>query len=162
MKLFTSIAAASALLAVFTLSAPSASATTPLRVLEARSPVVTIGSNGTALVRGAEIDSITDGVITATTAWDNASWTWTIETDSDTDFVGVADELSDLDEGDEISFSGELTGSTRVEADAVRLWPDETSPKEDGDDHDKGKGNDKPSFWKFGDFWEKFSGRFHK
>ncbi len=155
MKRLIGIGAASALVAVLAFAGHPALAntnvkadakaelrTSPLRLLPDEASV-SIGAGGTALVRGAQVDSIEEGVITATTEWDNASITWTVVTDSGTEFVGSSDELSDIDEGDEISFSGELTSSSRVEADTVRLWSDERS----NDDRPKAEG--KRPFWSF-------------
>ncbi len=123
-----------------------------------RLPSVTIGSEGNALVRGAEVTDVTDGTITARTVWDDGSLTWTLQTDGDTGYVDRnKDEgsLSDIDDGDVISFAGALTGGLTVSADTVREWPDEDDVSDTKDDNGKHEGWDK----KFLNFWSKF--KFH-
>lgn len=129
-----------------------------------RLPSVTIGANGNALVRGAEVTDVTDGTITARTEWDEGSLTWTVETDSGTDFVDRDNDEgseSDIDDGDVISFTGVLTGGLTVEANTVREWPDggyvdPVRPLEAKGDNGLHLGWNK----KFADFWSKFNFKF--
>lgn len=101
---------------------------------------IAISDNGSALVRGAKVASVANGVITATTVWNNLSVTWTIDTDSNTDLVrlnGANASLSNVSVGDYVSVSGMLdtaqSGFT-IKADTVRDWSltDPTDTK----DHD--------------------------
>ncbi len=91
-------------------------------------PVVQIGGNGSALVRGAKVTNISDGTLTAQTAWGDSVLTWTVATGSDTDYVRVDGEdadRTDIGLNDAISFSGSLdqsTGALRVSAEVVRDW----------------------------------------
>ena len=86
---------------------------------------VSIGAEGNALVRGAEVTEVHDGYFLAETKLGDTTLSWTVDTDSDTEYVGAngasADE-SDVDEGDTVSFSGMLTSSLTVAADVVREW----------------------------------------
>lgn len=94
---------------------------------------VAIGAEGKALVRGAEVTSVSADHITAKTIWSGTSLTWTVETDGDTNYVnagGKSAVRADIEEGDVISFSGMLNGSLSVAADIVRSW---TAPATDGD-----------------------------
>ena len=78
------------------------------------SPVVTIGGQGNALVRGAKVTDVSGSTITAKTTWPDASFTWTVKTDSDTEFYATGkntEDLADIDVGDVISFAGNLTGA---------------------------------------------------
>lgn len=88
---------------------------------------VMIADNGKTTVRGAKVTGVSGSTITAQTIWDASSITWTVRTDSETDFIaksGRASELSDIKEGDYISFSGALSSgaSFSVAADVVKNW----------------------------------------
>lgn len=157
MKQLAYLATSGAALAlVFIFAAQTAAAHSPLKAL---GPSVAIGENGGALVRGAEVTSISNGTITAKTAWDDASITWSVDTDSSTQYLGdTTNELSDIEVGDEISFSGVLTSSSTVDASVIREWNPERA-----DDHDSGKGNDDKVHkqgWKWGDIWAGMKARF--
>lgn len=130
-----------------------------------KSPTVVIGAEGNALVRGAEVTAVNDDVITARTEWDGASMTWTIDTDSDTDFVGTDNDASDIGDirvGDSISFSGALTGTLSIDASAVREWDEDgfVDPIKEPKD-DNGKGNDHKKGWgQFFGLWNSMKARF--
>jgi hypothetical protein len=89
---------------------------------------VAIGPDGNVLVRGAKVTSVSGSRVTATTAWDDFTLTWRLDTDSGTDFVaddGSDADLSDIDEGDTLSFSGSVdtdAAAFTVDADTVRDW----------------------------------------
>ncbi len=123
-----------------------------------RLPSVTIGAGGNALVRGAEVTNVENGTITARTEWDGASLTWSVQTDSATDFVGrdkKEGDIDDVDNGDIISFAGQLEGGLTVDADTVREWPDEDEVSRG--DNGKHKGWNRP----FVDFWSNVKSKFH-
>lgn len=129
------------------------------------SPVVTIGGQGNALVRGAKVTDVSGSTITAKTTWPDTSFTWTVKTDSDTEFYATGkntEDLADIDVGDVISFAGNLTGAFSLEASAVRDWTDATDQSghdADEDNHDNGKhkGWDRP----FLNFWSSLKANFH-
>ena len=89
---------------------------------------VSIGDDGRALVRGAEVTALSGSTITARTDWGSTELTWTVRTDSDTDFVrknGSGTAISDIVVGDIVSFSGMLdedAGAFTVDADTVKNW----------------------------------------
>lgn len=86
---------------------------------------VSIGADGTALVRGAKVTAVGAGQITAKASWGSHELTWEVDTDSDTKYVGLSGgniSRSDIEAGDTISFSGTLNGSLSVDAQTVRLW----------------------------------------
>lgn len=86
---------------------------------------VSISADGTALVRGATVTNVGAGKITAKTSWGSRDLTWDVDTDSETNYVGLSEgsiSRSDIKEGDTISFTGALTGSLSVAADTVRVW----------------------------------------
>lgn len=89
---------------------------------------VAISDNGRVIVRGAEVTEISGDTIRARTEWGATALTWTIETDSETDFVtkgGSGTDLDDVSLGDYVSFSGQLDeseSSFTIDADAVRNW----------------------------------------
>lgn len=126
-----------------------------------RLPSVTIGANGNALVRGAEVTDVTQGTITARTEWDEGSLSWTVHTDNDTDFVdrhNAEGSESDIDDGDIISFSGALTGGLTIDAVTVREWPNEDDASSD-DEESYDHGNHNGWGTSFMGFWNKF--KFH-
>ncbi|HWH16096.1 MAG TPA: hypothetical protein VNU25_00690 [Candidatus Paceibacterota bacterium] len=89
---------------------------------------VSIADSGRVIVRGAEVASVSDGVIRAETTWGATALTWYVETDADTSFVtkaGSGSELEDIAVGQYVSFSGMIDGSgtaLTVDADAVKNW----------------------------------------
>lgn len=89
---------------------------------------VSIGDDGRALVRGAEVTAVSGGTLTAKTSWGSSALTWTVRTDGDTDFVrknGSGTALGDIATGDIVSFSGMLdedANAFTVDADAVKNW----------------------------------------
>jgi len=88
-------------------------------------PTVSISGNGSVLVRGATVTSVVSGSVTAKTSWDDSALTWTIDTDSDTNYVDAGGDSSsrgELSEGDTISFAGTLDGSLSVDAHTIRNW----------------------------------------
>lgn len=95
---------------------------------------VLLQENGTALVRGAEVTAIDGDRITAETDIGGVTLTWTIDVDSTTEFFTTSGDdsfdLSDVDDGDTISFSGALDSAFNVDADVVKEWsePSERGP----------------------------------
>jgi len=89
---------------------------------------VMISSNGRTLVRGAEVTSVSGSFVTARTDWGETALTWSVRTDSDTNFVtkkGSSAGLDDIEAGDMVSFSGFLdedAGAFAVSADVVKNW----------------------------------------
>ena len=89
---------------------------------------VSIADSGRVIVRGAEVTSVSGDTIRAETEWGATSLQWTINTDSDTDFVtkrGSGSNLADIAVGQYVSFSGMIDGSgsgLTVDADAVKNW----------------------------------------
>ena len=87
--------------------------------------LVQLHADGSALVRGAEVTSVSGGTVTAETSHDGVELRWTVETDSGTELIthnGGDFDLSDIEIGDTVSFSGELTGTFTVDADVLKEW----------------------------------------
>lgn len=103
---------------------------------------VMIASNGRTLVRGAEVTNVSGSVVTARTEWGQSALTWSIHTDTETNFVtkkGSSTDRSDIEVGDTVSFSGSLdegAGAFAVSADVVKNW---SLDKDDTDRHDSEK-----------------------
>lgn len=114
---------------------------------------VIINDSGKAVVRGAEVTAVNDSSITARTQWDEASVTWTVRTDGDTQYLrknGAGADHDDIEVGDYVSFSGAITGGSAsaftIDADVVKNWSMSesgtvyvgtvTSIDEDGDSFD--------------------------
>lgn len=94
----------------------------PFRPLGA---TVSITADGTALVRGATVTSVSDDSFVAETTWGDIDLSWTVETDSDTEYVGTRGEAEasvDIETGDSVSFSGKLRGALSVAAEVVKSW----------------------------------------
>lgn len=87
---------------------------------------VHIANNGFVLVRNATIASISGTVLTAEITWGSSTLTWAVRTDKRTEFVrsdGEIGDLSDLEEGDTVSITGELdpsVSSPTIIAETVR------------------------------------------
>lgn len=84
---------------------------------------ITIGAAGATLVRGAQVTSLSGGVITASTVLGSTTLTWTVRTSATTEFVGGAKAFSDIKTGDVINFSGKLDATASaltVDAKVVR------------------------------------------
>jgi len=82
-------------------------------------------NDGDTVVRGALVTDISDDEITARTYWLGRTNTWTIETDSSTEYVrrdGTSSSRSSIEEGDHISFSGSLESAYRIDANVVKNW----------------------------------------
>jgi hypothetical protein len=108
---------------------------------------IAIANDGSTLVRGAKVTDVNDGDITAETSVNGVTLTWDIDTDNSTDYVDASSDSfsrGDIDDGDYVSFSGDLTGSMRVAADTVRDWSH-------GDD------SPKVGFWGHMETWPIFS-----
>lgn len=93
---------------------------------------VQLTANGDALVRGAEVTAISGSTVTAETSHGDVDISWTVETDGNTEFIthrGGSFDFDDLDVGDTVSFSGDLTGRSSVNADVLKSWslPTETT-----------------------------------
>jgi len=84
--------------------------------------------SGAVLVRGAEVTGKNSDEINARVKWSDATFNFTLNTDSDTRFVGNDDHnsFSEIDDGDIVSFYGKLDGATssniEVDAAVVRDW----------------------------------------
>ena len=92
---------------------------------------VQMNEDGNTLVRGAEVTALSGSMITAETDLGGVEIAWTVEADGSTDFVrhgGGSFDFADLEVGDTVSFSGDLTGRFSVDADVVKEWP---SPSEE-------------------------------
>jgi len=86
---------------------------------------VQISEDGNTLVRGAEVTALAGNTVMAETDLGGVDIAWTIETDGSTDFVrhgGGSFDLDDLEIGDTVSFSGDLTGRFSVDADVLKEW----------------------------------------
>jgi hypothetical protein len=92
---------------------------------------VVLSDNGGALVRGAEVTAISDSTITATTEWGDASLTWRIETDNETEYYderGRDEDRDEIDVGDTVSFRGTIDdddSAFTVDASVVKDWSSE-------------------------------------
>ena len=116
-----------------------------------------ISNNGSVLVRGAKVTDVNDSDLVATTIVNGVTLTWSIDADGDTDFVeadGDAMAITEISEGDYVSFSGMLTGSTSVDADTVRDW---SVDEDDSDDDDKDDNGNHLGFWNKLKNWPGFS-----
>ena len=102
---------------------------------------VLLTENGTALVRGAEVTAVSDNTITAETDLGGVTLTWTIDTDTDTEFITTngddSFDLGDVEDGDTISFSGELDSAFNVDANVVKEW---SEPSQNADVSHRVKG----------------------
>lgn len=89
---------------------------------------VHIAEDGTVLVRGATISSISGNTIVASVTWGNSGLSWTVRTDGSTEFVrssGGTNRVGDLATGHVISFAGILDASSTpftVNAKVVKDW----------------------------------------
>lgn len=89
---------------------------------------INLTSNGNALVRGAQVTSVSGSDISATTNYGSSQLAWTVKTDSDTEFTANkngATGLSQIAAGDTISFRGILdqaVSGLTVNADVVKDW----------------------------------------
>lgn len=97
---------------------------------------VHIDESGEVLVRGAQITSHTDTTMTVTNEWGDASLSWTLLIDADTDLVDVRNRSlasEAFDDGDTVSFSGTINNDASglsVEAEVIKNWSDENSQPE--------------------------------
>lgn len=96
---------------------------------------VHINDNGTVLVRGAKVTSVSGTVINATTAWGSANLNWQVSTNSGTHYMnknGGSNSLSGVTVGDFLSFNGAITSSTNgsfaVTATNVKDWSSSITP----------------------------------
>lgn len=89
---------------------------------------VQIGANGSALVRGAKVTSVSDSTINANTSLGASVMNWLVKTDSDTDFSankGGTSGLAQIAVGDTISFRGTIdqaVSGLTVKAKTVKDW----------------------------------------
>jgi|GEM_PF-1492886 len=123
------------LIAIFAVAPVAALATSPMKHLPEMQTLVLLRADGSALVRGAEVTAVADDTVTAQTSHDGVVLTWTIDIDSDTELVtnkGGDFDLSDIDDGDTVSFSGELTSAFRIEANVLKEWKYDS---DDGNDN---------------------------
>jgi hypothetical protein len=116
-------------------------------VIDKTAVSIVIANDGATLVRGAKVTDVNDGDITAETAVNGVTMTWDIDTDDSTDYVDASSDSfsrSDIDDGDYVSFSGDLSGSMRVAADTVRDWS-------------QGDASPRTGFWSHIETWPIFS-----
>lgn len=96
---------------------------------------VNLSSNGSALVRGAKVTSVSGSTINATTNYGSSSLSWTVKTDSNTNFTankGGTNGLAQIAVGDTVSFSGSLdqaVSGLTVNAKVVKDWTQVESKK---------------------------------
>jgi len=96
---------------------------------------VSIGANGSALVRGAKVTSVSGPTIGANTNYGSSLLGWTVKTDSNTEFSankGSATGLAQIAVGDIISFRGSLdqaVSGLTVNAKVVKDWTHVESKK---------------------------------
>lgn len=88
---------------------------------------VVLGANGSALVRGAKVTNVSDTTVNATTNYGSSQLSWTIKTDSDTEFVSHEGEgeRNDIVVGDTISFRGmidQAVAGLTVHANVIKDW----------------------------------------
>lgn len=88
---------------------------------------IMINDNGKTVVRGAKVTNVSGSTVTAQTIWGASSITWTVRTDSDTNFLrksGTNAGIADIAVGDYVSFSGMLSSGSAftVDADVVKNW----------------------------------------
>lgn len=116
--------------------------------------------DGDTVVRGARVTAVSSGELTAMTYWLGRTSTWTIDIDSNTEFInreGDAIDLDDINEGDYVSFSGTLGADLTIDADVVKNWSDLEFTNEKRDARDW-KNVPRGNAW---GFWGKhFSGLF--
>ena len=90
--------------------------------------MVSIHNDGSVLVRGATVTSVSGDVIIARTSWGDTNISWEIDTDGSTEFYskgGADSSFGNVDNGDMVSFSGSLDrddGAFSVDAKVVRNW----------------------------------------
>ena len=96
---------------------------------------VNLSSNGSALVRGAKVTSVSGSTINATTNYGFSQLSWTVKTDGNTEFnanKGGSTGLSAIAIGDTVSFSGSLdqtVSGLTVNAKVVKDWTHSESKK---------------------------------
>ncbi len=96
---------------------------------------VNIGSNGSALVRGAKVTSVSGSTIGADTSYGSSILNWLVKTDSTTKFTankGSTTGLAHIAVGDLVSFQGSLdqaVSGLTVNAKAVKDWTQVESNK---------------------------------
>src|SRR3989344_1609539 len=96
---------------------------------------VNLSSNGSALVRGAKVTSVSSSTINATTNYGSSSLSWTVKTDGTTNFTankGGTAGLAQIAVGDTVSFSGSLdqaVSGLTVNAKVVKDWTHVESKK---------------------------------
>lgn len=89
---------------------------------------VFIGANGSALVRGATVESVSGSTLTAKSSWGSAAINWVVNVASSTklyDSRVAASSLADVRAGDTISFAGPINqalAAFTVNASAIRDW----------------------------------------
>ncbi|MFZ2886237.1 MAG: DUF5666 domain-containing protein [Minisyncoccia bacterium] len=89
---------------------------------------VQIGAQGNALVRGAQVTSVSGSEINANTSLGSSVLSWIVKTDSNTDFTankGGAEGIANIAVGDTISFRGAIdqtVSGLRVNARQVKDW----------------------------------------
>ena len=89
---------------------------------------VNLGANGSALVRGAKVTSVSGTTVNATTNYGSSQLSWRVMTDGNTEFTshkGSTNGLANIAVGDSISFRGSLDQSVSgltVKAKIVKDW----------------------------------------
>ena len=96
---------------------------------------VHINDNGTVLVRGAKVTSVSGTVVSATTAWASSSMNWQVTTDGSTRFMNHfgsenSNKISSVTVGDFISFTGSIAtgtnGNFTVTGSIIKDWSSQT------------------------------------
>ncbi len=107
----------------------SVTQTTPAEsasMLKTPKPELHIANNGSVLVRGARVLSVSANIIHAHMIWGSSDFMWAVDTTYSTQYFdpkGEKETLADIQAGDMISVAGMLTQSgaeSRIEAKFVR------------------------------------------
>lgn len=88
---------------------------------------VHIFDGGKVLVRGAQVTAINNGIITAQNSWASTTMNWTVNTNTDTNFIhrfGGNGSIADIAVGHIISFDGTIVSGTglTVQAKTIKDW----------------------------------------
>ena len=88
---------------------------------------VSMSQNGNVMVRGAKVESKSGNDLVATMSLGPTVLSWTVETDSNTKFLGKSggnSSLANISNGDYVSFQGKLvsTSTLKVKASVVKNW----------------------------------------
>jgi hypothetical protein len=136
----------SLILVAVTAAALVTSALPSLAAADSKDPVleIRIEQTGKTVVRGATVTAVASSTITATTPVGPSLLTWTIGTDSSTDYLrqsGGNAARTDIVVGDKISFSGKISSTSplMVQADTVKDFSPATSSAKEKRAHLEGE-----------------------